>query len=305
MRQYLRRVIVTLQGQSTTLKVTDLKIGFEIEKHVDSSANSAMIWIYNLSKANRNKINKEFERIRVEAGYEGHLGQKGNVGIIFDGQISDVLHKRDETDIVSIIEAGDGDKGLRLGTISRAFKKRTKPKEMIEAIQKEMPDVAMGELRDVDKLPETDSEVVMCGTCKRELDKLGRTYGFLWSVQDGALEVCPKNKSFDDVIVISAATGMIGQPSVSDRGLEVKTLLNPHLRIHRQVEVRSEFLEMNEMPRRYRISGLVFVGDNGIGGNPGDFLAEVLAEDPQSEAASGTAQDDKALEFMTGPKQGN
>lgn len=298
MRQYLRRVVVTLSGPNGDLKVTDLKIAFEIDKNADANPNTAVIWIYNFSKANRGKINKEFEKVRVEAGYQGHPGEKGNVGVIFDGQISDVLHMREETSIVSIIECGDGDKGIRLGTIARAFQKRTKPKEMIEAIQKEMPDVALGEIKDAESLPETESEVVMCGSCKRELNKLGRTYGFLWSVQDGALEVCPKKKAFDEVIVISADTGMVGQPSITDNGLMVKTLLNPHLRINRQVEVRSEFLEMNEMPKRFRISGLVHVGDNGIGENPGDFITEVYAEDPTQTVD--TKEDPELLKFMTG-----
>jgi len=169
------------------------------------------------------------------------------------------------------VECGDGDKAARTGTISLTFPKGTKPKEMIEQIQKHMPDIAKGEWQGVDDLPAYDRPVVMCGSCTRELDKIGRTHDLAWSVQDGALEIIPTDGYFDDVVVISAQTGMIGVPDITDNGIRVETLLNPQLRCNRLIEVRSETLEMNEKGTRYRISDLRFSGDN----RDGDFIASI------------------------------
>lgn len=267
------------------MRVTDLRIAFDVQKTADESANTATIWIWNLTDKNRGKLKKEFDRVKIEAGYQGTLGSKGNVGLIFDGFISDVYHDRRETDIISMIECGDGDKGLRQGVVKKTLPKKTKVSTLIKEAQDGMPDVSAGEQKGVDKLPDTTRPVVMCGPASRELDKLGRSHGFLWSIQDGALEICPVNESFGDVVVISPKTGMVGKPTqTTDGGMIVKCLLNPRLKIYRQIEVQSEVLEMNDRPSRYRIDKLVFSGDNGVGVNPGDFLAEIYASDPSAAA---------------------
>lgn len=273
---FIRQCAMTLTGGGGGLRITSLKMKFDIDKDGDKNANSAVFWVWNLSDTTRGKLKKEFDRLQFEAGYK----DENNVGLIFDGHISDIVHERDNVDIITRIECGDGDKGLRCGTVSKSFDKGTSIKTLIKHAQSGMPDVQEGELRGIDKLPATDRPVVMMGPAFRELDKLGRTHGFLWSIQNGALECCPVNESFDDVVVISKNTGMIGKPSVTDTGIIVQTLLNPKLAVYRQIEVRSDTLEMNGQQSRYRISALKFSGDNGIGDKPGDFIAEIYAEDP-------------------------
>jgi hypothetical protein len=274
MRLYFRRVIARFTGSGGELKVTDLKIAFDVTKTVSSSQNTATIKIWNLKSENRHKVKKEFDRVRLEAGYQGSPGAKGNVGVIFDGHIRDVTHERDQVDIITSIECGDGDKASRKGVISKSFPKDTTPKQMIEEILKHMPDVERGEWKGIDDLPAYKRPVVMCGSCTRELDKIGRTHKRFWSVQDGALEVIPHDGYFDDVVVISPETGMVGVPSPTDNGVKVDCLLNPQLRCNRLIEVRSETLDMNEKSGRYRISGLSFSGDN----RDGDFIASIHGE---------------------------
>jgi hypothetical protein len=185
-----------------------------------------------------------------------------------------VTHRRDRTDIVTKVECGDGDKGIRQGTISKTFGAGAKPKDMVEELLKKMPEVEKGEWRGVDDLPAYPRPTVMCGSCSKELDKLGRTHGFYWSVQDGALEIIPGDQYLDDTVVISPQTGMVGVPDITDSGVKVDALLNPQLRCNRVVEVRSETLDMNEQTGRFRISGLQFQGNN----RDGDFLASIEGE---------------------------
>lgn len=275
MRQWLRKVICTFTGSGGEYKVEDLRIEFDVTKNVSSSQNTATLKIFNMNKANRKKIKEEFDHVKVEAGYQGTLGAKGNVGIIFDGQIRDVQHDRDDVDIVTTITCGDGDKAARTGAISKTFPAGTKPKDMVEELVKNMPDVSKGEWQGLDDLPAYDRPVVMCGPCSRELDKIGRTHDMFWSVQDGALEIIPTDGYIQGgEVVVSAQTGMLGVPSITDNGVKVDTLLNPQLRINRTVKVKSEVLEMNDAPERYRISGLSFSGCN----IDGDFKASIHGE---------------------------
>ncbi|GJD30024.1 hypothetical protein PMNALOAF_1267 [Methylobacterium adhaesivum] len=284
MTQYLRRVIATFKGDSGSYRVTDLKISFEVSKTITGTPNAAEISIWNMAGGNRSRIGKEFDRVTLQAGYE----KAGNIGIIFDGHVREVTHSRDDTDIVTKIECGDGDKAKRKGVIAKTFPAKTKPKDMVKEILKNMPDVAQGEWKGLDDLPEYKRPVTMCGPCWRELDKIGRSHKLFWSVQDGALEIIPKDGNLQDEVLISKATGMVGVPSVTDAGIKVTTLLNPQLRCNRLVKVESQILELNGKGQRYRISGLSFSGDN----RDGDFHAVVQGETVKG-ASEGTKKGGK------------
>lgn len=274
MRQWIRKARATFTGKGGEYVVEKLRIEFDVTKSVSGSQNTATIKIFNMTKGNRLRIKEEFDRVKLEAGYEGTAGSEGNVGIIFDGHIRDVKHERDDVDVVTTIECGDGDKAARTGAISKSFPAGTKPKEVIEELVKNMPDVEKGEWLGVDDLPAYERPVVLCGPCTRELDKIGRTNKMHWSVQDGALEIIPGDGYIDSNVTISKNTGMVGVPSVTDNGIEVETLLNPQLRCNRKITVKSEMLEMNDAPEEYRISGLKFTGCN----IDGKFLAKIHGE---------------------------
>lgn len=278
MKQYLRRVIATFTGDGGTYRVTDLKISFEVSKTITGTPNEATIKIWNMAGGNRSRIGKEFDRVNLQAGYE----KAGNIGIIFDGHIRQAEHEREDTDIVTTIKCGDGDKAKRKGMISKTFPAKTKPKDMVKEILKKMPDVAQGEWKGLDDLAEYKRPVTMCGPCSRELDKIGRTHKLFWSVQDGALEIIPKDGNLQDEVLISKATGMVGVPSITDNGVKVTTLLNPQLRCNRMVKVESQILELNGKGQKYRISGLSFAGDN----RDGEFLATVQGETVKAAGAA-------------------
>lgn len=262
-RLWIRDIVLEFEGRGGTLTVRPgpkgqmLHTTFSVTKGIGATPNSATITIANLAQENRLKIKREFDRVRLEAGYVG----AGNRGIIFTGTVRDVTHKREGADIVTTVDCGDGDKGYREGVISRTFPAGTKPADVVEAIRAEMPDVARGVIHEaVSRLPPFPRPVTMCGPCRSELSKIGRTFGLYWSIQDGALEIVPGDGFVDDVTVISQQTGMIGVPEITDNGVRVDCLLNPALRIGRVVEVRSETLAMNGEEGRFRISALSFEG---------------------------------------------
>jgi hypothetical protein len=254
---WIRTVKATFTGDGGGLVVERLRIAFNVSKSLSGTPNTAQISIWNLSQENRLKIKKEFDKVRLEAGHV----EAGNRGIIFEGNVRDVTHKREGPDIITTAECGDGDKGIRTGTIAKTFPKGAKPKEMIDELLKNMPDVDRGVIQGLDDLPAYPRAVTMFGMASREMDKIGRTHKLYWSVQDGALEVIPGDSFIDDVVVISQTSGMIGVPEITDNGIKVTCLLNPQIRIGRVVEVRSQTLEMNEGEGRFRVSALEFSGD--------------------------------------------
>lgn len=280
MRQYLRKARVTFNNGSLIvnpggMNLHEMKIEFNVSKGLESSQNTASISIWNLKEAHRNAVGKELDDVVLEAGYLPPEGG-GNVGIIFSGQMRDVEHKRDGPDIITTISCGDGDKAFRRATISKTFPAGTKVETVVEEIFKQMEAEGLkrGEWKFPDDMPPFKRPYSMCGSCAREMDRLGRSRGFYWSSQNGVVEVVPGDGTIGGVVLISPQSGMVDTPTITDNGVKVSALLNPEIRPGRRVRIESDVLEMNAEGGVYRVSQCTFRGSN----RDGDFIVEIHGE---------------------------
>lgn len=284
MKQYIRKVRFTAEGKGTKLIVNpgdespgpQIKIEFSISKGVSSNQNSATIKIYNLKEGHRNQLGKELDNITLEAGYIPPGETKGNVGIIFKGQIRDVEHKRDGNDIISELSCGDGDKAFRKATISKTYKAGTEVKTVVEDIYKELnkEGVTKGEWKFGEKATNFKKPYTVCGSCKTEMDTLSRGKDFNWSVQNGAMEVTAGNGFIGSIVLLTPDTGLLAGITITDNGVKAKALLNPEIRPNRRVKITSQELEMNAEGGEYRVSECTFSGDN----TDGDFVVTITGE---------------------------
>jgi hypothetical protein len=228
-----------------------------------------------LTEAHRNAVGKELDDVTLEAGYTPP-GGGSNVGIIFAGQMRDVEHERDGPDIVTTLTCGDGDRAFRRATISKTFPAGSKVEDVVEELYKQMEGEGMrrGEWKFPDNMPPFKRPYSMCGSCVRELDRLGRGRGFYWSSQNGVMEVVPGDDAIGGVVLISPETGMVDTPTITDNGVKVSALLNPEIRPGRRVRIESKVMSMNAEGGLYRVSQVHFNGTN----RDGDFLVEVHGE---------------------------
>lgn len=270
MDQYLRKVRLTAKGKGGGIIINpggislhELKIAFTVTKGISSTQNSASIRIWNLSEQTRYALGKELDDITLEAGYYPPTGGN-NVGIIFSGQIRDPVHTREGNDIVSELSCGDGDRAFRNSTIGKTYPKGSSAKDVVEDIYKELEKegVRRGEWKFPEDMPPFKRPYTVCGTCKRELDTLGRGKDFYWSVQNGVMEVIPGNGFVGGVVTLSPESGLIDTPSITDNGVKAKALLNPEIRPNRRVQIISQTLEMNAQDSMYRVGECTYSGDN-------------------------------------------
>lgn len=283
MRQWLRKARVTLSGDGAGFVVNpldevaphEMRIAFEVSKGISGEANSANISIWNLNEDHRNAVGKELDDIQLEAGYMPPEGG-GNVGIIFKGQIRDFEHVRKGPDIITKISCGDGDKALRKATIAKTYKKGTKVQEVLEGIQEQLEKegITKGQWKLPDDVKDFKRPYSMCGSCKRELNTLGRGKRFYWSIQNGTMEIIPSDGHLAGVVLLTYETGLIGTPTITDNGVKATALLNPDIRPNRTVQIKSETLEMNGEDSLYRVSSLDLSGDN----LQGDFVVDIHGE---------------------------
>lgn len=112
--QFGRKVsIIVGQDAGAALELSELRVVYDIKRGDLQTPNSARFRVYNVSETTRQRIEREFTRVVVQAGYEG------NFGIIFDGTIKQVRRGREsQTDTYLDITAADGDSAYNFAVVN-------------------------------------------------------------------------------------------------------------------------------------------------------------------------------------------
>ncbi|MGN8278164.1 baseplate hub protein [Pseudomonas sp. SMN5] len=252
-----------------------LRITFQVTHFAGGAFSVAEITIYNVSRyASRQMLGDgstgRYEFISLEAGYDGLFGS------IFIGQITNVqLH----------LEDGGATRGIRFfckssakerdqNLINLTLSPETDPVQIIE----ECAAVFGAEIQfygDFSELRRRSRGTVLQGSPTACMNELGETYQFDWMVENGAIKIIKRDFALDNQIyVISAGTGMIGSPVVSDTEVGIRYTLNPKIKLGDTIKLESmaprfEFSGafFYDVPRTigegyYKVNSLVFAGDS-------------------------------------------
>jgi hypothetical protein len=232
-RQWKRHAQVVIGKAGSGLLVENLRVHFEVSKTVESAPNVAVIKIFNLSPINEAKIKNEFDEVLLNAGYENALR------LVFRGNIKHVYRYRDKSDYITEIEAGDGDKDFRSATMNETLAAGTTNAQLV--------DRAVGSFKTTGGTTKGAVQIndrarlrgkVISGNTRDVLHDVARESGANWSIQDGQLVIVKANGVLpDEAIVITADTGMLGAPEINDKGIAVKCLLNPQLRVNGAIKL--------------------------------------------------------------------
>ena len=241
--QWIRKIGLYVQlSQEEFLDLSAFHIRFEVANADVESPNNASIRIYNLAKSTVKKLIEqgEFTQVTLNAGYIN-----GNYGTIFQGNIKQFrIGKESAVDTYLDILAADGDIFYTNAIMNDSIAKNTTPKDHIKVIaDKTNTSVDMGNLV-VNGLNNPSLRgKVMFGLARGFLRNVTSKLDTTWSIQNGVLEIIPKNGYLEDEVVeLSANTGLIGIPEQTDEGVRMKCLLNSKLRIGRLVNVNNNIV---------------------------------------------------------------
>jgi len=235
-----------------------LRVVFKVEASLAKSANTAKIEVYNLAETTRAKVSEKGIATTLEAGYSGRSSQ------IFGGKLEAGKSKRDGVDWVTSFQSTDGGPQLRAARINLSFKKVA----ATEAFQRVVDTLGIGignaneKMRAGNirgKLEQFSNGLVLSGPSQRELDRLARTFGYDWSVQNGQLQLLGPTDAIEpgDAIVLNSDSGMIGSPESGEKGIvEVRSLLIPQLTPGRVVS-----LESRQINGFFRVEKVTYQGD--------------------------------------------
>lgn len=277
-RLYNRQISVKVGD----LDIRDSKVVFNVEKSLVGYPNKANIQVYNLKESSRKSIEEEGLRIELFAGYQ-------DLVLLFSGTIVNVIHKKEKTEWITTIYAGDSDAVLNSATINKTLAPGSSPEQIFNELVGSLPGVTKGITDGLQNCLSGKRSllrgIMLSGNVKDFLRQLADDCGFDFSVNDGVIETTVKDKPVNDVppFVINQSSGMIGSPERTDVGVTVKNLLLPELKLGRRIQIKSitESLNVGNLFFRkvppiknegiYRIDKLIHVGD--IRGN--DWFTEI------------------------------
>lgn len=227
--QFGRKVSLIIgQDSGAALDLSELRFRFDVRRGDLQTPNSARIRVYNVSQQTAQRVEREFSRVVLQAGYQG------NYGIIFDGTVKQVRRGREsQTDTYLDITAADGDSAYNFAVVNTTLAAGSTPADHVAAACTAMNPygVTQGYLPELPKNPLPRGKV-MFGMARDFMRWTAKTTQTVWSIQDGKVILVPETAYMPgEIPVITSETGMVGLPEQTQNGITIKMLLNPSVKI--------------------------------------------------------------------------
>jgi len=216
--------------------LSELRCKFVVKRSDTLTPNVADIRVFNVTKELALQISREYKKVTLQAGYEG------NFGVIFQGNIKQVIIGRESgTDTFVDIIAGDGDFAYNFAVVNASLAAGSTlqdqaqvavasmaPKGVTQGFQGDFPS---------ESLPRGK---VLYGNARNYLKVVAETSDKTVSIQDEKVVYISKTSYLPgEAVLLSDATGLIGTPQQTNEGLNVKSLLNPMIKIGGRVKIDS------------------------------------------------------------------
>lgn len=232
-RQFIREATVIIGKGGQGVAITDLRISFQVKKTAAKEPNTATIRIYNLNPDRIESIKNEYEEVLLSAGY------RGNVRLLFRGNIQRSSRFREGTDIITEVVCGDGDEAYRNSYMNVTLAKGTTTRDVISRAVQSMDGVEEGTVQI--NGPARVRGKVISGPTRDVLSRESATHAATWSIQNGVVEIVKADEMLPNTaILLSAETGLLVAPEITDKGVNAACLLNPEIHVGGAVKMDSE-----------------------------------------------------------------
>lgn len=247
-QQYLRKVRLVVGGSAypgvtnnpaPAIDLSEMHITFEVNNATAQTLKYARITVYNLSDQTANTIQQEFTRVELSAGYGD------DIGLIFQGQIAIVKHgKLNATDTFLEIIAQDGDAAYNFAITNKTLAAGWTPDQLHASL---LQDLAPYGITQGYKPGFTGAAAFRGRTCygmtRDYLRDLAQQQGCEWSIEDGRLNFIPLSSFVPgEAVVLNTDSGLIGTPTQTTGGIEIRCLLNPRIKSGGQVKIDNSAL---------------------------------------------------------------
>lgn len=266
MLKFGRTYTLTIQTRDggTIVLTNPLTLEFSITRAFLASVNTGIFRVYNLGLQTRNTIYKDpfsvldptkFRRISLKAGYGS------SQALIFDGNIQTGMSYRAEgsTNFITELIGYDGGNAVANSQTTASYSSGTGKDQVIGDIVNNLVGTGGVSIGRVDPLfpgqPYPRGRSLSDKSWKLlQLETGNRAFidnGKIYVLADGAF-------TSDDVLVVSANTGLLGSPKRQDAFISVDILFEPQVRIGQRVELIS--LDNTIYSGTWQVRGISHIG---------------------------------------------
>lgn len=212
------------------------RVVFNILTDTGAFNSYADIAIYGLSRETEAKVFQRGQAVEFRAGYEQ------TIDTIFKGQIVNIFREKQGVDRITRMLCRSSSTQVSSSSINKSFEEGVTVQAIIEECAKSMGLPIVLKAADFsDKAVYASGYVLSCDP-KTALNNLARAHDFTWAIEKERIIVVGDNSFRDGVITqISALTGMVGSPEITEVGCDVVIKLNPQAVIGAQFKINSEF----------------------------------------------------------------
>lgn len=214
MSKYFKRVI-KVRTNNTTWTNDKLHIEFEVPFDDDHEPNKSEIKIYNLTHDSRVKF-KRGNRLVLNAGYYG------DIGVILDGEITNVRSEKTGTDRATIIKVLDTHGVTSKKTVKKTYKQKTRSSTIIRDLAN-----AIGLKIKVLDLPNDKIQKKgynVSGSALDTIERLADDCNASFYFSKGYLYIRDIRKGDNTNFILTPSTGLIGSPEIFERKYQNKTV---------------------------------------------------------------------------------
>ncbi len=221
-----------------------LRIVFRVTKTNAKAPNTSEITIYNLAQETRAKLQQKGLRVLLEAGYVAT-----GIARVFVGDVRTADPIGDGVNWKMVLKCGDGERSFRFARAAESFAGGTTVGDVVRYCAAQMG-LALG--NSTTQAAKLSTQLAhgwtSHGAASTELDRILRSVGYRYSIQDGEIQILAPGESLAQTVpLLSPETGLVGWPEMGSPDkknkpatLKFKALLMPQARPGCRVQVRSE-----------------------------------------------------------------
>ncbi|OWT69206.1 MULTISPECIES: hypothetical protein [unclassified Achromobacter] len=273
--QWLRQVsLIVADDAGNGLDLSQMRVRFTVTRGDIRTPHSAVIRVNNLAAKTAQRIEKEFTRVQLQAGYPGTMSS------IFQGEIVQKrVGREDPLSTYLDVVAADGDQAFNFGVINTTLAAGWTQQDVYQALLKAMKPygIVAGFAPPFPSVQGARGKP-MFGMVRDQLQILAQALNSSWYVQDGKLNIVPLYGYIDgDATVLTSKTGMVGMPQKNlNGGIGVRCLLNPAIAPGRLIQLDNasiqdaaisvDYTAINFVPETdadgfYRVLAVNHIGD--------------------------------------------
>lgn len=208
-----------------------LALIFRVKKNLKPEPNGVELKVWNLAPNTRQALQQaKLIPVQLDVGYGG------DNHTIYTGQLRNAVPSEiDGPNIITTISSGDNEQAFAANRVKISVPAQATPQQILGLAGAALK-VGAGNLPQAQALATAGTggpARTLHGFASDVFSSLTRANGQQWSVQDGALQVMPIGQSIGSpatAVKLSASSGMIGSPTVDNKGIvKVESLIQPGL----------------------------------------------------------------------------